>query len=414
MPEDGFNLLFSGKIVIDGVIQTVTNYVLLSTAGIPEICAEVQQTFYFPKGQTITFNIEWGGINSIGVGELGYWFELWAQDYSQQQWIVAHTNNSESQNWFYLFQQTDPPTFDGVHWDFDIIGAQIVPDFNHDNVIDSSDITNATFHYWINDDANISDIASPDGSSEIPAQTGSSANYSSQTVCGRNDLQDFFPVWLNLNQLLNIYPPASGQTQYLLKQADGAVKIVYTSLSTNNAGDYLIVDGNTYGTGLSQPSYSATTVAVPATGLSLDAAFLNLIANDPSKGILLVEGTGATTAPLVVEIYNNGQLISSASMPLQLSTISHMYRWINLCNVAGGGTNDASNIGEPSNMSYEGLAIGDGGTASAEFLRVMYTYVDPADRLAVRNNLEEYCGQDTYAMVEILRKLETFSRQESN
>ncbi len=60
-------------------------------------------------------------------------------------------------------------------------------------------------------------------------------------------------------------------------------------------------------------------------------------------------------------------------------------------------------------MTYDDLAIGDGGTASAEFLRVMYSDVAPDDRAAVRKNLEEYCGQDTYAMLAILRKLDEMS-----
>ena len=60
-------------------------------------------------------------------------------------------------------------------------------------------------------------------------------------------------------------------------------------------------------------------------------------------------------------------------------------------------------------MSYEGLAIRDGGTASAEFLRVMYTNVTSEERKAVRKNLKEYCGQDTYAMTEILRKLDAMA-----
>jgi len=61
-------------------------------------------------------------------------------------------------------------------------------------------------------------------------------------------------------------------------------------------------------------------------------------------------------------------------------------------------------------LTYDEMAIGDGGTASAEFLRVMFTAADPADRLTVRKNLEAYCGQDTYGMLEILRKLDVMSK----
>jgi len=37
--------------------------------------------------------------------------------------------------------------------------------------------------------------------------------------------------------------------------------------------------------------------------------------------------------------------------------------------------------------------------------------VTPVDRLVVRKNLAEYCGQDTYVMFEILLKLESLARR---
>lgn len=56
-------------------------------------------------------------------------------------------------------------------------------------------------------------------------------------------------------------------------------------------------------------------------------------------------------------------------------------------------------------LGYDDLAIGDGGTASAEFMRVMLTPEGAADRERVRADLEAYCGMDTYAMVAILDRL---------
>ena len=59
--------------------------------------------------------------------------------------------------------------------------------------------------------------------------------------------------------------------------------------------------------------------------------------------------------------------------------------------------------------SYDDLAISDGGTASDEFLRVMFTDVDNKDRRTVRHNLKEYCGLDTYGMIEIIRRLRSIA-----
>lgn len=55
-------------------------------------------------------------------------------------------------------------------------------------------------------------------------------------------------------------------------------------------------------------------------------------------------------------------------------------------------------------LSYKDMAIGDGGTASREYFRVTFTE-NNKDKSAVRENLEKYCGLDTLAMVEIVKKL---------
>ena len=54
---------------------------------------------------------------------------------------------------------------------------------------------------------------------------------------------------------------------------------------------------------------------------------------------------------------------------------------------------------------YEDLEIQEGGTASAEFLRCIYGNLTAEENAKIRRNLEEYCGQDTGGMVEIISKL---------
>ena len=61
-------------------------------------------------------------------------------------------------------------------------------------------------------------------------------------------------------------------------------------------------------------------------------------------------------------------------------------------------------------MSYEGLEIGDGGTASGEYLRVTFGDAEGEDRSKVRTALEVYCAQDTLAMVNIVEKLGKLTR----
>ena len=56
-------------------------------------------------------------------------------------------------------------------------------------------------------------------------------------------------------------------------------------------------------------------------------------------------------------------------------------------------------------QGYDNLAIQEGGAASREFLRVTYSQVSDAERRRVRRDLEEYCGLDTYGMVQIVNEL---------
>ena len=49
--------------------------------------------------------------------------------------------------------------------------------------------------------------------------------------------------------------------------------------------------------------------------------------------------------------------------------------------------------------------IQEGGTASAEFMRVTFGNVPAAERVKVRRQLEDYCALDTSAMVRIIEAL---------
>lgn len=54
------------------------------------------------------------------------------------------------------------------------------------------------------------------------------------------------------------------------------------------------------------------------------------------------------------------------------------------------------------NMTYENLAIGDGGQAQIAFLSMMTDSLSEKDIARIVKDLKEYCGQDTLAMVKVL------------
>jgi hypothetical protein len=58
-------------------------------------------------------------------------------------------------------------------------------------------------------------------------------------------------------------------------------------------------------------------------------------------------------------------------------------------------------------MTYEGMPIHDGGGAQVAYLNLMSGKLSPAETRTTIKQLKEYCGQDTLAMVKLLRHLES-------
>jgi len=212
--------------------------------------------------------------------------------------------------------------------------VDIVPDWNRDRQIDDSDrnqVTAATpFRFWINDDNDESDTANDD----TPGHSWM-ADFNNLHVDGRCDLLDFFPVWLDLHDTLNLLPPGDGTVEYKLTQADGAVRIVYTSLTRVQAGSFLTEECNACGLSFAQAAHAASILRLTAfSSLTLDRSFLNKIKNNADMGVILVEGSGVTTSPLVLEVWKDGVRVCRKEMPLRLSGVEEMFERANLRNGA--------------------------------------------------------------------------------
>jgi hypothetical protein len=225
-----------------------------------------------------------------------------------------------------------------------ILHLNLIPDFNHDGKIDETDreqiTTNGPFHFWINDTSyNYNgDISSDNGG--IPG--AGTANYTKNSVQGRIDLVNFFPLWLDLHDALDNLPPSYG-IEYKLRQNNGSVKFVYTDLTKEQVGDFLDKESPTYGSRFDQPAYIADTIAVMGSGVALSTDFLNKIMTDGSKGVLLVEGASATTAPLVLEILKNGVKVCEKQLQLSIRGIDQMYRMVNIRQGVANAPNEPAN-----------------------------------------------------------------------
>lgn len=241
-----------------------------------------------------------------------------------------------------------PPAKDGVISP-DMISMDLVPDWNRDRAITSADENQISpanpFRMWINDDRDSGDIS--EGDRDIPGQGGlfSTANCDDAKVNGRCDLVDFFPLWLDLRDVLTNLPPSSS-VEYRISQADGALRAVYTDLTREEAGSFLTTDGNSYGPSFNQGSHEADTFKITSSGVPLSVAFLEKIAADRTRGILMLEGVASTKSPLVLEVMVNGVKVGRKELPLSVDGVEKMYRHVNL---RPDGDGHPTATGEPSN-----------------------------------------------------------------
>ena len=135
--------------------------------------------------------------------------------------------------------------------------------------------------------------------------------------------------WLNVGEILAALL-ANEPIGLRLRQADSALNAVYTDLCATNAGIFLIENINTCGPAFNCNAYEAPVFQITADGTELEEDFVARIRTDPQKGILLVEGRAATESPLILELVRDDVPFVRVELPLNISPVEEMFRWINL------------------------------------------------------------------------------------
>ncbi len=273
------------------------------------IIETVQQLPGLAGGQTIALNNYGHVLGRKGDGTVALW--MW-RDGAYTEWPLALNIPAGAA----LQEMTLSLTDDGVFlgqltgpgrepWPALFVPAGMQVDADRDGQINLQDkISTATpYGFLLNNNHDLPD-------------TGVEGDAGNTVVDGVRDLRDFFPVLLDLKALVAVLPPGPS-IKYKLKQADGALGFVYTSLTRATAfafRDGLSTTG--YGPGFSQPAGSATVERITPSGVGLSEAFLNRVRLQ-DQGIILVEGRTATSQPLVLSIEQDGRPIAELSLPLQ-------------------------------------------------------------------------------------------------
>jgi len=140
------------------------------------------------------------------------------------------------------------------------------------------------------------------------------ADHADLQVNGPEDLADFFPVFLNIKQLLTTLPAG---TKCILRQADGALNFVYTDLKQAKAFTYLDNPETGFGPNFDQPAATATAQQITSEGVELSEEFVNRIRYQ-NQGVILVEFRAPTQQPLTLTI-ETGTGVFVITLPLQTS-----------------------------------------------------------------------------------------------
>lgn len=223
-----------------------------------------------------------------------------------------------------------------------LLPVDIIPDYNRDGKIDQLDRGKVSsenpFRWWVNDDDDSGEIGkgkkiSITKSEPIDVPGHGDTNHEDAVVNGLRDLVDFFPLHLDLKQVLGTLP--KDEYKYFIKHEDGAVKF-HEVTETVLEQDHDNKGPSAYLRNLTKAKSLASTNLKHATSSGVELGGDVLDAFKEGEGILICEATKETDKPLVLEIKkNDGTSLVEIEFPVRFSEVEKMYRHTNLSLIWG-------------------------------------------------------------------------------
>ena len=223
---------------------------------------------------------------------------------------------------------------------------KLVPDYNRDRAITDDDVNKVMqkkkLRFWINDDE---DDDSTDGkyaespSVDIPGALtgwwfefdGRDPDWNDSKVNGYRDLIDFTPVFMDVSTIQMLPERIRNSLTFKLSHAAGAVNVVWSDLPKSSVGLFQRGNVGVCGRNLNEDSYEAETERVGADGIAVpDALVAQMKSSSSNKGVVFIEGREATSAPLKLDIYYNGQKVVTGELPMDISSVEEMYWFYSL------------------------------------------------------------------------------------
>ena len=262
-----------------------------------------------------------GSNQTVRFGDLSALALLDAIDFLS---VRLYTNNDSSNVlWQFAFQRL------GLFADMDRDGEIRVDAAPvEDRVTDTQNSADTPLLFWVNDDDDEGEINEGKGAGgDVPADD--KPDHDNDVVDGMRDLVDFFAVYPDIKSALESFP-ISGHT-YRLKHADGALNYFETTLLPTSADPAKRVDAPLNLAPVAAMYADAQVTQITADGVALSADFLRQIESEQG-GVLMVEASAETTAPLELEVVDNSnqEVVNRAELAIEISPVQKMFRHINL------------------------------------------------------------------------------------
>ena len=232
-----------------------------------------------------------------------------------------------------------------------VLDGCIVGDYDRKDGFTNYDLSrvyrNKPLRHWINDDDDDGDINEGDGdipglrdpswwgATKYAVGIGKEPDYYNGHVDGKCDILDFTPVWVDmgiaLQQLTTLFEGSSASDYVLtLSQPEGAVNVVWTSLTTNNVSQFLTMSS----------FEDAETVKLTEEETRLPNSMISAMLANRAKGIFLFEGRALGdeysygTKYITLRCYRKpytpgeGNHLFELKLPISTSPVEDMFRWV--------------------------------------------------------------------------------------
>ena len=200
----------------------------------------------------------------------------------------------------------------------------------------AAQLAGRTFRFWTNEDIHKGDY--------VGQSLDLSPNASDLVVNGRLDLVNLFPVKLDLKPFVDAW--GQGVTFILWSPASGSLRFCGLDVQPDSAWAY---QTNDVYTTTGDPVCAADLIPVSGDGVGIAPS--DYLGNNNSPGLLAFEAASGVSRSdaLFLLVMDGDDVLFSYSLPLAISSVRSMYRWLNIRNAAGGAGGEASSLGEPWN-----------------------------------------------------------------